>query len=149
MKNEIIIVSACLLGLDTKYDGGNNRNERIVALSKTYVLVPLCPEQLGGLSTPRPPSEIKGNSVFSIKGSDVTKNFLKGAEEALKFAKLYGVKRAILKDGSPSCGSNYIYDGTFTGRKVRGNGITAKLFKRNGIRVYSENEIERFLIDEK
>ncbi len=148
MKNKIIIVSACLLGLNTKYNGGNNENRDVIALSKRYILIPLCPEQLGGLPTPRPPSEIKGNSVFGINGSDLTTNFLRGAEEALKFAKLYNVKKAILKDGSPSCGSNYIYDGTFTGKKIEGSGITAMLFKRNNIRVYSEKEIGKFLADE-
>ncbi len=148
MKNKIIIVSACLLGLNTKYDGGNNRNEKVISLSRSYILIPLCPEQLGGLSTPRSPSERMGDFVFNIDGVDVTKNFLKGAEEALKFAKLYNVKKAILKDGSPSCGSNYIYDGTFTGQKIKGNGVTAELFRRNNIKVYSENEIKDFLSDE-
>ncbi len=148
MKNKIIIVSACLLGLNTKYDGGNNRNEKVVSLSGDYILIPLCPEQLGGLSTPRPPSERKGNFVFSVNGTDVTKNFLKGAEEALKFAKLYEVRRAILKDGSPSCGSNYIYDGTFTGKKIKGSGVTTEFFRKNNIKVYSEKEIEKFLADE-
>jgi uncharacterized protein YbbK (DUF523 family) len=146
---KIVIVSSCLLGMNTKYDGGNNRDENILALSEQFLFVPLCPEQLGGLSTPRPPSEIINGNVVTIDGIDVTENYLRGAKEALYFAKLYNVQYAILKDGSPSCGSNYIYDGSFSGKKVQGMGVTVKLFKENGIKVFSEHDIKRFLDETK
>ena len=148
MKNKIVIVSACLIGLNTKYNGRNNLNRDVLKILKDYVFVPLCPEQLGGLPTPRPPAEIIGDKVVNINGFNVTNYFLRGAEEALKFAMLYNVKTAILKDGSPSCGTNYIYNGTFSGKKIPGRGITASLFIRNGIKVYSEKQLEEFLKDE-
>ena len=149
MKNKIIILSACLLGINTKYNGNNNLEDNLINALKDYILVPLCPEQLGGLPTPRPPAEIIGSEVININGVNVTENFLRGAKEALKFARLYNVKRAILKDGSPSCGVHYIYDGTFSGRKIKGMGITARIFIENGIRVYSENDLKEFLDEKK
>ena len=129
----MIIVSACLLGENCKYSGGNNKSENVIKYleDKEYILV--CPEQLGGLSTPRNPSEIitygnkDGNDVLSgctkvlsNKGIDVTKNFIQGAEETLKIAKEHNAKTAILKAGSPSCGYKKIYDGTFLGNKIQG-----------------------------
>ncbi len=137
-----------MLGLNTKYDGSNNYTEKVIKLSDKFILVPLCPEQLGGLPTPRLPAEISGGNVVNINGADVTENFLRGAKEALKFAKIYNVEKAILKDGSPSCGSNYIYNGTFSGIKTKGKGIAARLFLENGISVYSEKEIDKFLNEE-
>ena len=131
----MIIVSACLLGENCKYSGGNNKSENVIKYleDKEYILV--CPEQLGGLSTPRNPSEIitygnkDGNDVLSgctkvlsNKGIDVTKNFIQGAEETLKIAKEHNAKTAILKAGSPSCGYKKIYDGTFLGNKIQGMG---------------------------
>ena len=135
------LVSACLLGVNCKYDGSNNRNEKVISLLKDEILIPVCPEQLGGLSTPRVPSEIKGDRVYSIEGKDLTENFIKGAKETLRIAKLYGVKEAIFKDGSPSCGVNYIYDGTFKGVRIKGKGITTRLLEREGIKVISEKDI--------
>ena len=135
------LVSACLLGVNCKYDGGNNRNEKVISLLKDEILIPVCPEQLGGLPTPRVPSEIKGDRVYSIEGKDLTENFIKGAKETLRIAKLYGVKEAIFKDGSPSCGVNYIYDGTFKGVRIKGKGITTRLLEREGIKVISEKDI--------
>ena len=135
------IVSACLLGINCKYDGGNNRNEKIISLLKDEILIPVCPEQLGGLSTPRSPSEIRGDRVYSVEGEDLTENFKRGAEEVLKIAKLYRIKEAIFKDGSPSCGVNYIYDGTFKGVRIKGKGITTRLLEREGVRVISEKDI--------
>ncbi|NIA12108.1 MAG: DUF523 domain-containing protein [Nitrospiraceae bacterium] len=149
MKNKIIIVSACLLGLSTKYSGSNNFSKDVLELANHYIFAPLCPEQLGGLPTPRPPAEIIGNKVIDINGVNVTENFLRGAEEALKFTRIYDIKLAILKDGSPSCGVHCIYDGTFSGSKVDGIGITARLFRKNGIKVFSENDLEEFLYEEK
>lgn len=146
----MMIISACLCGCDCKYNGKNNKNESCVELLKRGKAVLVCPEQLGGMTTPRVPSEIIKNdgniSVISKEGKDVSKEFKKGAKEALKIAKLVDVKVAILKDGSPSCGSKYIYDGTFSGNKIKGEGITAKLFMENGIKVFSEDEAYKFLL---
>ena len=146
----MMIISACLCGCDCKYNGKNNKNESCVELLKRGKAVLVCPEQLGGMTTPRVPSEIIKNdgniSVISKEGKDVSKEFKKGAKEALKIAKLVDAKVAILKDGSPSCGSKYIYDGTFSGNKIKGEGITAKLFMENGIEVFSEDEAYKFLL---
>lgn len=142
---EKIIISACLLGENVKYNGLNNYNPLILKLKEKYELIPICPEVFGGLSIPRDPSEIKGNIVISSKGLDVTSNFNNGANKSLKIAIDNNIKIAILKDGSPSCGSSYIYDGTFNHKKINGLGITAKLFEENNIKIYSENEIEELL----
>ena len=131
--------------MKTKYNGGSNKSSKLIALAHKFVFVPLCPEQLGGLSTPRPPAEIIGGKVITINGIDVTENYLRGANEALYFAKLYNVEYAILKDGSPSCGSSYIYDGSFSGKKITGMGVNANLFRKNGIKVFSEKNLEAFL----
>ncbi len=139
----MILVSACLLGINCKYDGDNNYHESVKDYLKDKQFVVICPEQLGGLPTPRIPSEITKDKVMNKEGIDVTNNFIKGANESLKIAKLYGCKEAILKEGSPSCGSNKIYDGTFTGIKIDGMGITASLLKKEGIRIMSEKELEK------
>lgn len=138
----MVLISACLCGCNCKYNGKNNLNEKCLKILKEKKGIPVCPEQLGGLKTPRVPSEIKEEKVITKDLEDVTKNFVNGAKEALKLAKLVDCKIAILKDGSPSCGSNYIYDGSFTGNKVEGRGITAKLLEENGIKVISENELD-------
>lgn len=141
----MILVSACLLGINCKYDGENNKDEKVIKYLKGKQYILACPEQLGGLSTPRNPSEIiKSNGydiVKSNEGLDVTVNFTKGASECLNIAEMYGCKEAILKEGSPSCGSNYIYDGTFSGKKILGEGITTALLRAHGIKVTSEREI--------
>lgn len=136
----MIIVSSCLAGFKCKYNGEANTDERIVELVRSGKAIPICPEQLGGLTTPRVPSEISGDRVISKKGADVTAQFIKGAEIALEIAKLYDCTEAILKLGSPSCGKGAIYDGTFSGTLVQGDGITAKLLNKNGIRVITEEE---------
>ena len=150
----MIIVSACLLGENCKYSGGNNKAENVIKYleGKEYILV--CPEQLGKLSTPRDPSEMitEGNKdgndvldknikVLSNKGVDVTANFIKGAEETLKIAKEHNVKKAILKAGSPSCGYKKIYDGTFSGNKVQGMGVTAAILNKENIELLDEDDI--------
>jgi uncharacterized protein YbbK (DUF523 family) len=135
------LCSACLLGINCRYDGGNNRNEKLIKLAKAEIIIPICPEQLGGLSTPRPPAEKVGNSVLTNAGKDVSEAFQKGAEETLKIAKFYGVKEAILKQRSPSCGNGQIYDGTFSGIVITGDGMTAKLLKENNINVISEEDL--------
>jgi uncharacterized protein YbbK (DUF523 family) len=135
------LCSACLLGINCRYDGKSKPNEKILELSKKETFVLVCPEQLGGLPTPRIQSEIRDGKVFNLAGEDVTENFQKGAEETLKLAKKHNLKEAILKQRSPSCGCGQIYDGTFSGKVIEGWGITADLLRKNGIKVISEEEI--------
>jgi uncharacterized protein YbbK (DUF523 family) len=135
------LCSACLLGIHCRYDGKIKTYPKIMALAKKEVLIPVCPEQLGGLPTPREPCEQNGRKVFTESGEDVTASFVLGAEQGLKIAKIYGIKDAILKARSPSCGSGKVYDGSFSGNIVQGDGVTADLLKKNGIRVLSEEEL--------
>ncbi len=136
------LVSACLAGLNCKYDGGNNYNKDIIELVRKGEAILICPEQLGGLATPRYPSEIKIEDgirkVVNSKGEDVTENYERGAEEVLELAKKLNIKKAILKARSPSCGLGLIYDGTFTKSKIAGNGITAQLLLDNGFEIFNE-----------
>ena len=142
---ESILVSACLLGVSCRYDAKSKPNENVIGLIKKYNLIPVCPETLGGMATPRLPSERKGNKVVSKFGDDVTKHFVHGAEEALRLANMYGCKKAVLKEKSPSCGFGKIYDGTFSGTLINGNGVAADLLSAAGIAVFGENSSE--LID--
>lgn len=136
-----IIVSGCLLGCDCRYKGDNCKCEELLDLTKNHTLIPVCPEQLGGLSTPRHPAEIVGDKVISNHGKDVTYEYTKGAEMALYIAKTNNADAVVFKANSPSCGKGIIYDGTFTGNKTEGNGIATKLFLDNGFEVFTENEI--------
>lgn len=136
-----VLVSACLLGLRCRYNAEPVANERVLALAKTHALIPVCPEQLGGLSTPRPPAERLCERVVSNDGTDVTSAFIRGAEEALLLARTLGCKTAILKARSPSCGHGRIYDGSFSGTLIPGSGVTAELLAKNGIRVFTEDEL--------
>ena len=138
----MILVSACLLGENCKYSGGNNRREEVCRFLEGREYVSFCPEQAGGLPTPRLPSERRDGRVFSRNGEDVTEAFFLGAERTLELCRREGVELAILKQGSPSCGSRYIYDGSFSGVKIPGEGVTAELLRRNGVRVVSEENIE-------
>lgn len=135
----MILVSACLCGVNCKYNGQNNLNEEMLELLKKGEVLLVCPEQMGGLETPRRPSEIRiingETKVFMDDGRDVTDNYKKGADEVLKLAKALKIKKAILRKKSPSCGCGEIYDGTFTGTLTKGNGITASLLIENGIEV--------------
>jgi len=140
-KSDMIIVSACLAGVPCRFDGQAKGYEKIKELVKKEKTILVCPEQLGGLTTPRLPSEIKGDKVFSKAGTDVTAQFTRGAEITLALAKEYGSSRAILKSRSPSCGKGKVYDGTFSGQLVDGNGFTADLLLKNGIEVLTEEEI--------
>ena len=141
-QKETILVSACLLGANCRYDGNNGRYEDVLALLEGYHLVPVCPEQLGGMETPRLGSERRGEkTVINQSGQDLTTFFIKGAEETLRLAETFGCKKAILKERSPSCGHGMIYDGTFTGKKIPGSGITAALLEENGIEVIGESKI--------
>ena len=142
---ENILISACLLGVCCRYDGESKPIMQTVALMERYHLIPVCPEQLGGLSTPREPSERQGDAVLTKSGADVTAQYRRGAGQALHLARLYGCRAAVLKERSPSCGSGEIYDGTFSGRLAPGDGVTAALLKENGIAVYGESEIEALL----
>lgn len=141
-QKETILVSACLLGANCRYDGNNGKNEDVLELLDGYHLVPVCPEQLGGMETPRFASERRGpKTVINQSGQDVTAFFIKGAEETLKLAEIFDCKKAILKERSPSCGHGMIYDGTFTGNKIPGSGVTAALLEKNGIEVIGESKI--------
>ncbi len=138
---EKLLISACLAGVNCKYDGGNNLHPEILKLVQSGQAILVCPEQLGGLPTPRLASEIICNGVFNAIGQDVTDQFRKGAAECLRLAKLYGITKAIFKERSPSCGVHYIYDGTFSRTKIPGSGITSGLLKENGIKIISEEEL--------
>ena len=139
----IIVVSNCLIGCNCRYDGKNCRSKDVRALAKGNVLIGVCPEQAGGLATPRNPAEIQGRKVISSAGKNVTREYARGAKAALDLAKLNKAQYAVLKAKSPSCGKGVIYDGTFTGGKTEGNGVTAQLFLDNGIEVFTEDEIDR------
>ena len=137
-----IFVSACLLGCPCRYDGKSKPNAAVLALMEEHTLIPVCPEQMGGLATPRVPAERRGAGVCTEAGTDVTAQYRRGAEEALRLAKLYGCTCAILKERSPSCGSGQIYDGSFSRTLVDGDGVTAALLKQQGIAVYGESEVD-------
>lgn len=152
----MILVSACLLGLNVRYDGGSARQELLYRFARSGAFIPICPEQLGGLTTPRVPAEIQGGSgrdviggaarVSGSDGTDVTLPFVKGAREALQIARILPVTGAILKERSPSCGVNQIYDGTFQSGLQVGEGVLAYLLKQIPIPVYSEEEVTEELL---
>lgn len=137
----MIIVSACLAGLNCRYDGKSTPCEEVIRLVAEGKAVPVCPEQLGGLPTPRLSAEINNGRVIRRDGMDVTDAFKLGADEALRLARLVGAKQAILKSRSPSCGCGLIYDGTFSGKLVPGSGILADLFIRNDIKISTEEDL--------
>lgn len=142
------VISACLVGCHCRYDGHTQKVDQFSQMVERGEAVFVCPEQLGGLSTPRPPAQIVGGTgedvldgnakVITDGGVDVTDQFIKGAQESLRMAQLVGAKVAVLKERSPSCGSSLIYDGSFTGGKIPGHGVTAALMERHGIKVFSE-----------
>ncbi|MDO5311186.1 MAG: DUF523 domain-containing protein [Clostridia bacterium] len=148
-----ILVSACLYGYCCRYDGRSNllRDKTFLDWKNRGLLVPVCPEVLGGLKTPRLPSEISDGRVINREGEDVSAQFNKGADEALKLAKENNVLFAIMKDGSPSCGCKHIYDGSFSGTKINGSGVCAKLLLENGIVVLAEDDMftAKILFNEK
>ena len=139
---ENIIVSACLLGIGCRYDGKHKASPEVLRLKEKYNLIPVCPEIYGGLPTPRVPSERIGDSVMMKDGRDVTENYQRGARETLELCRIYGVKRAILKERSPSCGKGQIYDGSFSGNLTERDGVAAEHLMRLGIRVLGESEID-------
>lgn len=140
-----ILVSACLLGTACRYDGQSKPHPGVLRLLERHTLIPVCGEIMGGLPTPRVPSERCGERVLMRDGTDVTENYRRGAAEVLRLARLYGAEAAILKERSPSCGSGRIYDGSFTGTLTDGWGVTAELLRENGIPVYGESELEQLL----
>lgn len=136
------IVSSCLLGNNCKYNGGNNKNDLIIDFLKDKEYITVCPEVSGGMTTPRDPSEIIRFiplKVINNKGKDVTSNFINGAGIELDKINNEDIICAILKEKSPSCGSNYRYDGTFTSTLIQGMGVFAYLLKEKGIKIYSED----------
>ncbi len=137
-----ILVSACLLGTPCRYDGKSKPVGAVQALEQQFRIIPICPEVMGGLPTPRTPSEICGACVKMRDGRDVTDNYRRGAEEALRLARENDATVAVLKEKSPSCGRGMVYDGTFSGRLIPGDGICAALLLENGIQVLTERDIE-------
>ena len=142
MSKEPLLISACLLGVPCRYDGASKPCAALELLAERFVFVPVCPEQLGGLPTPRVPAERRGDSVMTRDGRNVTENYRLGANEALRIARIAGCKRALLKAKSPSCGCGRIYDGTHSGTLTDGDGVTAELLKENGIEVYNETGMD-------
>ena len=138
------MISACLLGFACKYCGGSNKltERQLAALGERFRLIPVCPETAGGLPTPRDPSERLGDKVVSNQGRDVTAQYQKGAETALWLARRYDCKAALLKENSPSCGSGQIYDGSFTGKLIPGDGVAAEELKKEGLIVFGESDTD-------
>ncbi|AND84120.1 DUF523 domain-containing protein [Clostridium tyrobutyricum] len=141
----MIIVSACLCGINTRYDGKSSLDYKVLELLKSGKAIPVCPEQLGGLTTPRLPCEINGGTgkdvligkarIVDKEGNNLTEQFVKGANEVINICKVCSIKTAILKSKSPSCGYGKIYDGSFSGNAINGNGVFAQLLIENNIEV--------------
>jgi len=142
-----LLVSACLLGENCKYNGGNNKldDDIIARLGEKYRLIAACPEILGGLDAPRFPCEIKNSEVVNSNGEILTANFVDGANKALELARLNACGKALLKERSPSCGYGEIYDGTFSHRIISGNGICAGILDSEGIHIFGESKLEQLL----
>lgn len=136
-----IMVSACLLGDNVKYNGGNNRHEKVLEYIKGHEVVPVCPEMLGGLPVPRAPGEIQDGIVRNEDGTSVDYEYRTGAAKAMEIAESERIDMAILQSRSPSCGVNQIYDGSFTGRKIKGMGVFARLLSEKGYKVVDAEDI--------
>ncbi len=135
------VISACLCGLATRYDGGTKPvSPAVQALLDSGAAVTVCPECMGGLPTPRPPAEICGERVINTVGVDVTDQYRSGAKQTLAICREHGIRRAILKENSPSCGCHFVYDGSFSRQLIPGRGITAALLEENGITVENEEK---------
>lgn len=139
---EPLLISACLLGIPCRYDGKEKPMENLKKLQERYTLIPVCPEQLGGLATPRTPAERQNDKVITAEGTDVTAAYTQGAEAVLRLAQICGCRKALLKERSPSCGSKEIYDGTFRRNLIPGMGTTAQLLTENGLTVFGESQWE-------
>lgn len=140
-----LLVSACLLGCRCRYDGDSREHPLAKELAERHTLVPVCPEQLGGLPTPRPPAERRGELVVTREEDDVTARYRRGAEETLRLCRRLDCAAAVLKERSPSCGHGEIYDGTFSGTLTAGDGVTAALLLSCGVPVYGESRMEELL----
>ncbi len=150
--NEIILVSACLAGVNCKFDCDIKRNEKVAHLAVEGRAILLCPEILAGFKTPRPAAEILGGDgkdilegkakIIDKNGNDYTEKFIEGAKKVLEIAKILNIKKAILKSKSPSCGCGLTYDGTFSGKLIKGDGVTVALLRKNGIKIISEKEYQ-------
>jgi len=141
-KKDIKLMSACLLGVKCRWDAKSKPCKKAIELFNKEHVIPVCPEQLGGLSTPRIPQEIqKDDRIINKEGKDVTENFKRGAEETLKLAKIVNAKEFVGKSKSPSCGFRKTYDGTFSGNLIKGNGITSDLLHKNGIKIITEEDL--------
>ena len=140
-----VLVSACLLGVNCRYTGDGKRLDGLDELTRRAQLIPVCPEIYGGLPTPRTPAERRGTRVINRDGADVTAQYERGAGEALKLARLFDVKCALLKERSPSCGSGEVYDGSFSGKRVAGDGVTAELLKKAGVTVFGETKLDELI----
>ena len=136
-----ILVSACLLGVRCRYDGDSKPCQAVMDLAKEHELIPICPEQLGGLPTPRPPAEIQGERVVTCDGRDVTAEYKKGAEETARLYQILGCDCAVMKARSPSCGCEQVYDGTFSGTLIPCDGFAVQALKQLGTRVMTEETI--------
>lgn len=143
IKMKKVAVSACLVGKNTKYDGTHNYNQKVMDYLKDKEYILICPEVLGGLPTPRVPSEIVNNKVINKENIDVTDKFISGAKKALEMLIDNNIDEVIVKSKSPSCGYKQIYDGTFTGKIIEGNGIFTTLAIQKGIKVLTEKDIEK------
>lgn len=141
MEKKVVLISACLMGVSCRYNGTGGSLDQIDELMRLAHLVPVCPEILGGLPTPRPPAERREGRVITCEGGDVTGAYLRGAQQCLHLARLYGATCALMKERSPSCGAGEIYDGTFTHTRIPGDGTASELLKANGIAVYGESRI--------
>ena len=145
---EKLLVSACLLGENCKYSGGNNYCSDVEKLRKRFEIISVCPEQLGGLPTPRVPAERVGDMVLTREGQDVTEAFQRGAEKTLAIARAEGIAGAVFQVRSPSCGHGMIYDGTFSGRLIPGKGVTAELLEKDGVKICGSTQIRALLSKE-
>ncbi len=147
MKKEKLLISACLMGENVKYNGKNNLID-LAKIKELYELIPFCPEVAGGLTTPRSPSEIVSRHPLRLlnqEGAEVTKEFIKGAKEALAVVKKYKIEKALLKANSPSCSSSLVYDGSFSGVLLKGEGVTTALLRKNGVEIFDERNSFKLL----
>lgn len=140
-----ILVSACLMGVECRYNGKGVLEPKLKELMKDHHLIPVCPEIMGGLATPRTPAERRLGRVITKEGEDVTDAYEKGAGEVLRLARLYACRAAVLKERSPSCGRGRIYDGTFTGTLTEGDGVCGECLEAHGIKVYGESQIHHLM----
>lgn len=140
-----MLISACLMGVQCRYDGGSQALTALDALMERYELIPVCPEQLGGLSTPRTPAERQGDRVVDREGRDVTEAFCRGADQACHIARLYGARLALFKARSPSCGCGEIYDGSFSGHRIPGSGVTTDQLTGMGVVVFNEADVQALI----